>query len=307
MIDNDSLAPNTDFWVGSCTKIVSQTSREIKIAKDKGNWLTYLIFYILIFAILPSFPIGFFLVNILPSAWQTGVTTVICDRIEPKQVDCQISQSKFFDLVQQKTLSTKFVQTAKYAIVEKEDSEGKTTYTSKFSLVSKFGETPQFEISRDEPKRIVQSVNSFLASQQPSFKYVADERNFFIVSKLVFTILFNLGIAFVCFKFFLFFLQNGTEQEMLLNKPQGQITNTTKRFILGTTIEDYKFTDVAKIDALYAKDSYDNVSFKPRISMSSGKKYMLDVMSDRNAAIKLVNNLNQFIGLPEEEDPVVKE
>jgi len=35
----------------------------------------------------------------------------------------------------------------------------------------------------------------------------------------------------------------------------------------------------------------------------------LDCLSlgDRKAVIKLVNNLRQFIGLPEEEDPVVKE
>jgi hypothetical protein len=41
--------------------------------------------------------------------------------------------------------------------------------------------------------------------------------------------------------------------------------------------------------------------------MNSGVKYNLDTVKDRQAAINAANNLNRFMGLPEEEDPVVKE
>jgi hypothetical protein len=35
-------------------------------------------------------------------------------------------------------------------------------------------------------------------------------------------------------------------------------------------------------------------------------QFKLDTVSDRQVAIKVANDLNRFMGLPEEEDPVVK-
>jgi hypothetical protein len=36
-------------------------------------------------------------------------------------------------------------------------------------------------------------------------------------------------------------------------------------------------------------------------------QFKLDNITDRQAAIKVANDLNRFMGLPEEEDPVVKQ
>jgi hypothetical protein len=41
--------------------------------------------------------------------------------------------------------------------------------------------------------------------------------------------------------------------------------------------------------------------------MTSNVKYYLNTISDRQVAIKIANDLNRFMGLPKEEDPVVKE
>jgi hypothetical protein len=40
--------------------------------------------------------------------------------------------------------------------------------------------------------------------------------------------------------------------------------------------------------------------------MNSKLQFKLDAISDRQVAIKIANDLNRFMGLPEEEDPVVK-
>jgi hypothetical protein len=64
--------------------------------------------------------------------------------------------------------------------------------------------------------------------------------------------------------------------------------------------------EIAKVDVLYETDSYKNIFFTPRITMNSKLQFKLDAISDRQVAIKIANDLNRFMGLPEEEDPVVK-
>ena len=291
-------------------KIISQTSNEIKIEKtsSKGNFKDNLYFFLLVFFVFPFFPLGFFLVNILPGISQIGVTSVICDRVEPQQVDCKVSKSKFFDLVRKEPVSLKFVRSAKYNVIEKEDSEGRTTYKYNFQFINKFGEVKTFDDPQESASKTAESVNYFLASQQTSLKYTIDDlTNPMLIIALVFVLVINLFVLFICFKIWLFILRTCSEKEIILNKSQHSFNYVQTRFILGKKIDSYRFTDVAKIDVLYSSDNYDNISLTPRITMTSGVKYNLDTIGDRQVAINVANNLNQFIGLPEEEDPVVKQ
>jgi hypothetical protein len=94
-------------------------------------------------------------------------------------------------------------------------------------------------------------------------------------------------------------------EEILLDKSKEQLTQS-KRTLLGTKVNHFLFNEIAKTDVLYATDSYKNIFFTPRITINSKLQFKLDTVSDRQVAIKVANDLNRFMGLPEEEDPVVK-
>ena len=95
-------------------------------------------------------------------------------------------------------------------------------------------------------------------------------------------------------------------EEILLDKPEYQLKHT-QRTLLGTKVNRFLFMEIAKVDLLYATDSYQNIFFIPRIIMHSNLQLKLDKFTDRQGAIALTNNLNQFMRLLEEEDPVVKQ
>ena len=291
-------------------KIISQTNNEIIIEKtsSKGSFKDNLYFFLFIFFIFPFVPLGVFFVTIFQGAALTGVARVNCDRVEPQQVDCQVSKSKFFDLLQGETINMKFVQSAKYNVIEREDSEGKKSYKYNFQIANKFGEIKTFESSKDTADKTAQTINSFLASKQTYLKHSADDRsNLGFVVGLAFALLLNLFIIFLCFNLWLFIVRTCSEKSIILNKSRLSFSYIENRFILGKKISDSKFFDISKVDILYSSDSYDNISYTPRILMKSGVKHYLDRVSDRQVAIKIANDLNRFMGLPEEEDPVVKE
>lgn len=290
--------------------IISQTSNEIRIEKtsSKGNFKDNLYFYLAVFFIFPTLPVGFFLSNIFPSIFQTGVVRVNCDRVEPQQVDCQVSQSKFLDLVKSQPVDIKFVQSAIYDVIEKSDDDEKKTFTYKFQLINKFKEVKTFDSSQESASKVVTSVNSFIALQQTSLEYTFDDRtNPIFIINLIFVVLINLFILFICFKFWLALLRGCSEKEIVLNKSHHSFDYVQKRFILGTKVDTCKFTDVAKVDVFYSSDSYNNISFIPRINMASGIKYNFKTTTDRQVAINIANNLNRFMGLREDDDPVVRE
>ena len=283
-------------------KIISQTSNEIKIGKipSKGSFKNNLYFFLFVSFIFPVFPLGILIGAMFPIISQIGVTRVICDRVEPQQVDCQISQSKFFDLVRAEPVSMKFVRSAKYNVIETVNTEKANTYKYNFQLTNKFGGVKTFDSDQDTANKTVQSLNSFLASQQTSLKYIADDRlNPNLIIALVFNISLCLFWLFIFFHIWRIILWLSSYREIVLNKSERSFSCIETTFILGKKIDNYKLTDVAKVDVLY----YDI----PRITMTSGMKYDLDAIGDRQAAIKVANDLNRFIGLPEEEDPVVKE
>jgi len=95
-------------------------------------------------------------------------------------------------------------------------------------------------------------------------------------------------------------------EEVILDKPNGLIRYAIRN-LSGKKINHYLFNKIAKVDVLYATDSYENIYFTPRITIDSNLQFKLDTIRDRQVAIKIANDLNRFMGLPEEEDPVVKE
>jgi len=288
-------------------QIISQTNSEIKISEPKTASLSRLIgfFAAFVFGTVFSFiPITIFTIE----SSKIGVLRINCNRIEPKQVDCQFSKSQYFDLVQQQPFSYKFVNLAKYNTIKDENSEGETVYRYNFSLITISGEKVPFtNINRSTASIVVDSLNSFIQSKQESFNYVLDERSssdfiyrvFFFLFPLIF-----LGIGFIII--WISFAILIDHEELYLDKYKKELKHTN-RTLLGTKVNHYLFSEVAKVDVLYATDSYSNVSLIPRITINAKLQFKLDAVKDRQVAINIANNLNKFMGLPEEEDPVVKE
>jgi len=72
-------------------KIISQTSNEIKIGKipSKDNYGDKLFIFLLAFTVFPITPLGFFFgIGTNLNLELIGVARIICDRVEPQQVDC---------------------------------------------------------------------------------------------------------------------------------------------------------------------------------------------------------------------------
>jgi len=308
-------------------KIISQTSNEIKIEAWKepskeeeiANDLTvgYSLmasFFVLPILVFVAFPISKSIVlNGFKDFSLAGVLRINCVRVEPQQVDCQVSKSKDFGLIQGEPTSIKFVKSANYSVknvgYSRDFFQGKIEiYERNFQITSKFGESKTFESSQDSGNAAVNSVNSFLASQQNSLNHISDDRtNPKILGSLAIAFLLMSFILFGCFFVIRVLLKALAKKSIVLNNSQQSFNYIETRLILGEKKDSYKFTDVTKVDILYSTNSYDKIFYKPRITMNSGVKYNLDTISDRQVAIKVANDLNRFMGLPEEEDPVVKE
>jgi hypothetical protein len=285
-------------------KIVSQANFEILISSPKntslGDYTGFILIFIFgsIFSLIPMY-------MALMSSSATGILRINCDRVEPQQVDCQFSKSKFFDSVQQESLNYKFVNSVKYNVITSKDSDGDTVYRYNFSLLTKSGEKVPFQSSSPSTaSRVTSVLNTFLQSKQESLRYILDERFepdryvlFLIISPFIAV---GLSIILGAFSGLVYY------EEIILDKFKYQLRHS-KRTILGTKVNSFRFNEVAKVDVLYATDSYKNIYFTPRININSKVQFKLDTVSDRQVAIKIANDLNRFMSLPEEEDPVVKE
>lgn len=285
-------------------KIISQTNSQILISAPKKSFALNLIGFIFTFMFGSIFSFIPIYMAFMTSS-EIGVLRINCDRIEPQQVDCQISKSKFFDLVQQEPLNYKFVNSFKYNVVEGKDNEGDTIIWYNFSLLTKSGEKSPFKsTSLSTATSVTSSLNSFLLSQQESVRYILDERfepnRYFVFFFLLPFI--AVGLAFVWGAFSIFV----DYEEILLDRFKQQLKHS-KRTLLGTKVSHFLFNEIAKSDILYTIDSYKNVFFTPRITVNSKLQFKLDTIRDRQVAIKIANDLNRFMGLPEEEDPVVKQ
>ncbi|WP_156341401.1 hypothetical protein, partial [Pseudanabaena sp. 'Roaring Creek'] len=251
-------------------KIVSQTNSEILISsKDTFTFRGRLSAFIF----LICFNLPFLYLGLFPAfhyASKTGVINIECDRVKPKQVNCQISKSKFFDLVKTKPLDYKFVQYSAYDLVETGDTINENpVYRARVLLMTGLGEMEVFEdIHKLTGYTISDSLNSFVGSNQKSFSYKYDERLVFatwwglIVNPQLPWLLVSSLILWFAFVILIY------NEEFFFDK-SNRLLKHTKWTLFGTKINHYLFNEIAKIDVLYSSDSYNRVSFIPRITINS--------------------------------------
>jgi len=76
----------------------------------------------------------------------------------------------------------------------------------------------------------------------------------------------------------------------------------SKHSIFGANIKIYPFEKIVKVDLVYFLNEF----YRPRISTQCGQKLNLHSIRDSHEAISFVNEINRFIGLPEEENPIAE-
>ncbi len=282
-------------------KIINQTSTEILIASPKKSLVKSLLmagvglFFVNSFIVAP-----FYKFNIESLISEPRVSKISCDRINPTQVNCQVVQTNILGLGQSQNLDYQFVIGAKL------NPTNRTTVN--FSFVTRLGEKEPLNTNSSvlSVSEIVDPINTFIKSKQKSFNYTADNSfnngnsiSYLSLGFLALSVFFGLALLWSALS------EPFKHDEILLEKLESKFQHTQKS-IFGSKINQYQFTDIAKIDVVYSTNSYQDLFFDPRITMRSGQKYMLETMRDRQAAIDLANGLNRFVYLPEEEDPVVK-
>lgn len=299
-------------------QIISQNNYEIKISKPKTEYSTRLISFLFTFIFGSVFSlISIIIFSTLFS--DIGVLKISCDRIETEQVDCQISKSQYFDLVQQKPLNYKLINSARSNITKATDITGNFVYRSNILLITEYGTRIPFTVIKPSTTtKVITSLNSFIRSKQESFNYVLDER-------------LDFPVAFVCIIFFLlvllFIWGVGAiwislsilidYEELYLDKYKRELIYTN-RTLFGTKIHRYLFDEVTKINVLEVPSKINLVFttklvavaiylYIPRIVINAKSQFKLAGVKDRQVAINIANSLNRFMGLPEEEDPVVKQ
>lgn len=288
-------------------KIISQTKSEITISAPKTAFSSKIIGFLSFLLCSGTFS-SIFIVAFTTEYSKIGILKVSCDRIELTQVDCQVSKSQYFDLFQQKPFAYKFVKSAKYNTIKSTDSEGDVVCQHNFLLITKSGEKAPFKSLKSSTAITVTiSLSSFVESKQKSFDYTLDECksvNFIYEIFLFLPLIMFLVIGFISLYISFSILIN--PEELLLDKYKKELKHIN-RTLLGDKVSYYLFNEVVKVDVLYAADSYNNVSFIPRITIKKELQFNLNAVKDRQVAINITNNLNEFIGLSEEEYPIVKQ
>jgi ABC-type multidrug transport system fused ATPase/permease subunit len=227
--------------------------------------------------IIVSFMIPLLIVCFMLSA--VGVTKLTCDRLEPQQVKCQFSQSRYLGLISvrdstyKNVIATSIRKEEKVRTVKSEDSSIQETYFVYFlRLQTKTGEHDVYNVNDiDNIQPINDDLNKFLNSQQSSFSFINDGR--FNISLYVFILVLFLISAIVFWTLSLiFFFLTFYSSEIILNKSRNTFTHK-HGFLSQQWFDRVPLTDILKVEVQEFTDSEDKTkSFRAVILLRSQKK-----------------------------------
>ena len=158
-------------------RLIKNSDHEL-IIRDRPS-----IFKSFFFVLWSSLFIGvpaFFIYSILS---EIGITQLTCQRPEPQQVSCELTQSKFLGLVKGPQTNYKQVQTAKFNQSAGIDSDGNSTEDNWVSLMTADGEIPLFEDplrfngvkgEQAEMLALAAQINDSIQRGEPSFSIQRD-------------------------------------------------------------------------------------------------------------------------------------
>jgi hypothetical protein len=105
----------------------------------------------------------------------SGTDTIACDRIEPTIVNCEISQSRPFNMLAEPTFTLSGVQEAVIESETREDDEGDDYWVYRVNFYAKDGlphPVTDFERGHAWPQSIVTQMNTLLPSTDPAWEII---------------------------------------------------------------------------------------------------------------------------------------
>lgn len=229
-----------------------------------------------------------------------GVTTLSCQKVEPKLVDCVWSQSKYLGLVP-KVTNQPIEQVVDAKLESAKWSNGKGGGTAKVwvSLITKSGKNRLFETqyaieSGFKPTfqpEAAQKIKTFINSPASSFKIAEDTRlsgSFW--GGLIFFFPFTLIGLLVLYA-------SVRSQTITLDKTR-DLYLLQIHTILGNRTKTYTIAEIHSVELTEHLDRYRRSWYQLTIVLRSGKKYKLPGMSDRDRIQELAHRVQKFLGLP---------
>jgi hypothetical protein len=235
---------------------------------------------------------------------EMGLTKLTCDRITLTQVNCQLSTSHYFGLKTKPTSSYKFV---KSAIVHQAEEQTNITVNDEPIVHRNYGlglqtqrgeeivlETRDPYLTDDWDNRL----NTFLKSQQQSFKLVRDTRlnfNLEVNHKMVTSFLIFLGtFGLLGIVVFLAAFYSG---DITLNKSQNLIIH--RQTLFGwTKIVRSPLSDILDIKIYAVTDSDDDINYHILMTFRSHRNQLFPMGPDVGPVNQFASQLCEFIGLP---------
>jgi hypothetical protein len=311
-------------------RIIKQTENEVLInftstSPSKKFWG---VGFIIISFVIPLVIVCFILSGV-------GVSKLTCDRIEPQQVNCQFSQSRYLGLISvrdstyKNVIATSIRKEEKVRTVQSENSSIQETYFVYFlRLQTKTGEHDVYNASNiDDIQPVNDDINKFINSQQSSFSFINDPR--FNIAFYVFVlVLFAISAIVFWTLSLIFFLVTFYSSEIILNKSRNTFTHK-HGFLSQQWFDRVPLTDILKVEVQEFTDSEDNTkSFRAVILLRSQKKslrssnnqsktgivlwlqdlpllqlrlkekYSFHSTTHRPTAVETANQLRQFLGFP---------
>jgi hypothetical protein len=233
-------------------------------------------------------------------ASEFGVTTLSCQRVEPKLVDCVWSESKYLGLVPKiSDQPIKQVTDAKLESAEWSNRKGGGTAKVWVSLITKSSKTRLFETqyaieSGFKPKfqpEATQKIKAFINSPASSFKIEQDTRlsgSFW--GGLIFVLPFTLIGLLVLYA-------SVRSQTITVDKTSNLYMRQIHT-ILGTRTKKYTIGDIQSVEVTEHLDRYRRRWYQLMIVLRSGKKYKLPAMINRNRVQEVADRVRKFLGLP---------
>ena len=273
-------------------KIIKETSS--KLVLRARFFSGFLLFWALGFGGIPLLMLVLFFFN-------TGVTTLSCQRVEPTLVNCERKESKLLGSIEWPTSSLKKVKTAKYNSQSYTDSDGDIQQEYWVSVIANNREISVFREfmsvngvkgNAREMNAIATKINRFLSSNEQLLIVRQDRRwrfaNLFI---FLFLLLF-VAIAIVVLNFTL-------QVQTFTFEKKSQLLRYKRISLLGIKTRCHNFRNIA-IEIEEYRDSDDDKWYKLNLLLPSASSNYLLIMSGEKGlpeVQKMAGKLSEFIGV----------
>jgi hypothetical protein len=158
-------------------KIIKQTSQKLVLKKRTGL-NPFLLIWGSFFAGIPS-------IMLLIMFYNLGIININCQRIEPKQVDCELNRTGFGGLIKKESQVLNNITQAKFEQTQGQDSEGNTTVDNQVIIQNKQGQNFIIQDSiyingvrgdAQKMRQIESQINNFLNISELSLVLKIDNR-----------------------------------------------------------------------------------------------------------------------------------